>query len=180
MAAPELDRWIAGPEIHTRHSATAAADPDALWRAAASVRLGDSRLLGGLVRWRVAGVSGNPTYRETFRSEPFMALEEGPRHLLSGLCGAIWRVRGALEPIGTPERFREWAAPETARVLFGHWVEPAENGGSVIFSDVRVAAVDRPARSRLRLVGPLVRACHYLIRAEALELAVRRADGVRR
>ena len=39
------------------------------------------------------------------------------------------------------------------------------------------AAVDAAARSRLRLVRPLVRAFHYLIRAEALELAVRRADA---
>ena len=177
MPAPNLERWIGAPDIHTRHRATAAAEPDELWRAAASVRLGDSRLLGRLVRWRVAGVSGNPTYWETFRREPFKALDEGPYHVLSGVCGAIWRIRGALEPIDTPERFRDWAAPETARVLFGHWVEPGTNGGSVIFSDVRVAAVDAAARSRLRLVRPLVRAFHYLIRAEALELAVRRADA---
>src|SRR6185503_634734 len=57
MARRNLDHWIADPAVRVRHSRTADAAPDALWRAAEDVRLSDTRLLRRVVRWRLPGVS---------------------------------------------------------------------------------------------------------------------------
>ena len=44
------------------------------------------------MRWRIPGVPAGRTYDELFRTYPFVVLEEGERHLVSGLCGKIWTL----------------------------------------------------------------------------------------
>ena len=69
-----------------------------------------------------------------------------------------------------------WAEPGTARVLLAHWVEPLA-AGAALFSEVRVAAVDRRAARYMRALEPFIAAFQGLIGRETLALAVRRAEA---
>jgi hypothetical protein len=172
---PDLDRWLAAPAVRTSHRRESRADAAALWRAAATVRLRDCRLLGRLVAIRIAGTDPSMTFASMFRAPPFVALEDGPTWALSGLCGRIWTVRGDLGRLASPAEFLDWGEPATARVLFANWVEP-RGAGSALHSEVRVAPVDRRAGLYLRALEPFVNAFQGLVGIETLAFAVRRAE----
>jgi hypothetical protein len=174
-ARPDLDRWLSAAAVRTSHRRESHAGVDALWRAAATVRLRDCRLLGRLVGVRVPGSDPAMTFDALFRTPPFMPLEEGPTWVLSGLCGRIWTVRGELAQLSGPQAFLDWEEPSTVRVMFAHWVEAAGAGAS-LHSEVRIAAVDRRAAFYLRALEPLIAAFQGLIGVESLSLAVRRAE----
>jgi hypothetical protein len=175
-AAPDLDRWLGPPARRSSYERTARVGADALWQAAIGVRLRDCRLLGRLVRVRLGIADGSLTFAELFRTPPFLALEDGPRCELSGVCGRIWTPRAELATLADPGEFVGWDEPGTARVLFAHWVESREDG-AVLRSEVRVSAVDRRAAFFLRALEPFIFAFQGLIGAEPLALAVRRAEG---
>jgi hypothetical protein len=179
MAEDTLDDWVAEPLVRTRHRRRAAATPDALWGAARAVRLAESGTLGRLVRWRIPGTSADQTFRGLLAEYPFVVLAEGERWSMSGLCGRIWTLHRDYPRLDGPEEFRDWDEPSTVRVLFAHWVEPDGDGGSTIFSEARVAPVDRAAEVRLRSLWMLVGMFERLVGAEALEVAVARAEGRR-
>lgn len=176
MARPDLDAWLPEPVLRTVHRREADVGERALWAAAGEVALQDSRMLGRLVRWRIPGVPAGITYRELFRREPFIVLDEGEAHSLSGLAGRIWTLRRDYPQLEGPAAFRQFAEPGMARVLFAHWVEPAARGRVALVSEVRVAVDGARARSGLRLVRPLIGSFQNLIGSEALALAVRRAE----
>lgn len=151
--------------------------PDRLWDAASGVRLHDTRTLGRLVRWRIPGVREDQAFRELLATYPFCVLEEGEHWSLSGLCGRIWTLTRDYPRLSGPDEFRAWSEPGTARVLFAHWVEPDEDG-AVIFSEARVAPVDRGAAVRLKSLWMVIGMFERLIGGEALVLAAERAvDG---
>src|SRR5262245_39901320 len=87
-----LDAWMSDPAVRTHHRRAATADPGALWEAASTLRLSDTRTLGRLVRWRIPGLERELTYGELFRAYPFTVVDEGEQHLLTGLCGRIWTL----------------------------------------------------------------------------------------
>ena len=172
---PDLDRWLSAPAVRTSHRRLSRAGVQALWPAAASVRLRDCRLLGRLVGVRISGTDPQMTFDTLFRTPPFVVLEEGPTWVLSGLCGRIWTVRGQLGRLPDPQAFVDWHEPATVRVLFASWAEPLEDG-AVLRSEVRVAPVDRRAAFYLRALEPFITAFQGLVGLEALSLAVRRAE----
>jgi hypothetical protein len=172
---PDLDRWLSDPAVATSHRRESSASVAALWQAADAVRLRDSRLLGRLVALKISGVDSHTTFATMFRTPPFVLLEEGPAFALSGLCGRIWTVRGELGRLTSPEDFRNWREPGTARVLFAHWAQARERG-STLHSEVRVATVDRRATLYMRALEPFIAAFQGLVGREALALAVRRAE----
>jgi len=139
------------------------------------VRLRDCRLLGRMVRMRLGVSDPELTFFALFRTPPFLLLDEGPMRSVSGACGRIWSARAELGALRDAQAFRDWSEPGTARVLFAHWVE-AVDGGAVLCSEVRVAALDRRASIRLRTLEPLIVAFQSLIGVEPLALAVRRAQ----
>jgi hypothetical protein len=168
-----LDGWLPDATVTTRHRRRANASPDALWQAAAGIRLEDTRRLGRLVGWRIPGAGG--TYHELFRTYPFTVLDEGEHHLISGLCGRIWTLARDYPEIDR-ETFRTWEEPGTVRVAFAHWVEPAEDGAE-LHSEARVEAVDTHARLRLKAVWAVVGPFERLVGAEPLAVAARRAEA---
>jgi hypothetical protein len=174
-ARPDLDAWLPAPAVRTTHRRESEASAEALWQAAATVRLRDSRLLGRLVAARITGTEATTTFATMFRAAPFVLLEEGPTFALSGLCGRIWAVRAELGALAGPAAFRGWDEPGTARVLFAHWAEPLAGGGALC-SEVRIAPVDRRAGRYLRALEPFIAAFQGLVGREALALAVRRAE----
>jgi len=172
-----LDDWLGRPAICTHHRRSAAAAPDALWQAAQTVRLSDTRLLGRVVRWRLPGTSSDARFSDLFRSYPFVVLDEGEHHLVSGLAGRIWTLARDYPRIGSPEEYAAWSEPGTVRVLFAHGIVPSDDGRSELVSEARVQPVDRRGALRLRAVWAVVGQFERLIGAEPLPVAVRRAEG---
>ena len=177
MAHERLDAWLASPAVRTHHGRTAAATPQALWDRATEVRLNETRSLGRLVRWRIPGLTGDPTYHELFRAYPFCVLEEDRHLLITGLCGRIWTLARDYPRLAGPEAFADWDEPGTVRVLFAHWVREAGDGRAELVSEARVEPVDARSALRLRALWAVIGRFDRLVGAEPLELAARRAEG---
>jgi hypothetical protein len=174
-AAPDLDRWLPDPAITVSHRRQSTAGAEELWRAAAELRLAETYLLGRLIRWRIPGVAANRTFEQLFRSQPFTVLAESERSLVSGLVGKIWTLRRDY-PAVDAEDFREWSSSGTAKVMFAHWVEPADEDRSALHSETRVQAFGAQGTLGLATVRPLIRGFEHLVGSEALAAAVRRAE----
>lgn len=179
VRAEDLDAWVPKPAVRTRHERTAAVGPDELFEAAATVRLSDTRTVGRLVRWRIPGTPAGITFGEMFERYPFTPLESGRNHFLAGLCGRIWTFRRDYPRIEDADAFQAWSEPGTVRVLYAHWTEPLEDGGSRLVSETRVEPVDRRSALRLRGLWAVVGRFEPLIGREPLELAARRAEACR-
>src|SRR3954468_19263407 len=176
MAEEQLDDWVAGPAVRTRHRRRAAVPPDELWTAARQIRLSETGTLGRLVRWRIPGTAPDQTFRGLLAEYPFVVVDEGERWSLSGLCGRIWTLNRDYPRLDGPEAFRSWAEPATVRVLFAHWVEEEGPHASAIVSEARVQPVDRAAELRLRSLWLVIGVFERLIGAEPLALAAERAE----
>jgi hypothetical protein len=176
LRTPELDAWLPDWSVRTHHRREAAASPQALWQAAARLRLDETRTLGRLVRWRIPGTPPDMRFRELLATYPFVVLDEGADWSLSGLCGRIWTLRRDYPRLAGAEAFRAWAQPGSVRVLFAHWVEPAGDGRNALVSETRVAPTDRTADLQLRSLWMVVGMFERLIGAEPLALAARRAE----
>ena len=173
----DLGSWLPDPVLAVAHRREAAVERDVLWRAARSVRLTDTALLGRLVRWRIPGSRASASYYELFSTAPFTVLHEDETALLSGIVGRIWTLRRDYPALRAPEDFRRWAQPGTARVLFANWVEPGRGTGAALHSETRVSVRDREARVGLAAVRPMISAFQSLIASEALAVAVGRAHA---
>jgi hypothetical protein len=173
---PDLDSWIERPLVRVRHRREAQLEPAALWDAARSVRLADTRALGRLVRVRIPGVPSSTQFDELLRAQPFTVLLTDEGVLLSGLVGRIWTLRRDYPTLSGPDDFRNWSARGTVRVLFANWVEPVSSQITALVSETRVDAVDFRARLGLAALRPLISTSQNLIGNEALEAAIRRAQ----
>lgn len=174
-AAPKLDRWLPDPAIRVAHRRPSTAGPDQLWAAASTLLLPDTHLLGRLIRWRIPDVPADSSFEELFSSPPFTVLDQGERALVSGLVGRIWTLRRDYPSLDA-EDFREWSSSGTAKVVFGHWVQPAADGRATLHSETRVRAFGAQGRVGLASVRPLIRAFEQLVGTDALAAAVRRAE----
>jgi hypothetical protein len=176
-ATPDLDAWIADPQIRTCHSRASQADPDTLWAAANAVRLDQTRTIGRMVRWRIPGVPWSESFGDMLAGDPFTVLDAGERYSISGLCGRIWTLARDYPQLEGPDAFLAWDAPRTVRVLIAHWVEQDADGASTIFSEARIAPTDRVARARVQALWIVVGPFERLIGAEPLALAVAGAES---
>jgi hypothetical protein len=176
-AALDLDAWLPDPEIVTRHRRGARVAPEALWAAARSVRLDQTRTIGRLVRWRIPGVAPEQSFMGLLSEDPFTVLDEGAQHSISGLCGRIWTLQRDYAQLAGADDFMAWDAPRTVRVLFAHWVTPGpEPHTSVLYSEARVGPTDAMAAMRLRALWLAVGPFERLIGSEPLTLAAARAE----
>ena len=172
---PNLDYWLAEPSVRVAHRRESSASSDQLWQAALKVRLGDTHLLGRLVRWRIPDLPDCSFY-ELFSQQPFLPLSESDRSLLSGLVGRIWTLRRDYPSLANGEQFREWSMQGTAKVLFAHWVEDAADGRSALRSETRVEAFGAQGRVGLATVRPLIAGFQNLVASDAIAAAVREAE----
>jgi hypothetical protein len=177
LTSAELDDWLPDPQIVTRHRRSSSAAPDALWAAAAAVRLDETRTIGRLVRWRIPGVPAQQSFAGLLECDPFTVLQAGERWSISGLCGRIWTLARDYPQLDGPADFRAWDQSRTVRVLLAHWVQQAPDGGSTIVSEARIQPTDRIARARLQALWLVVGPFERLIGAEPLALAVARAEA---
>jgi hypothetical protein len=176
VTVPDLDAWVPEPQVCTRHRREAAADRDALWEAARSVRLDDTGTIGRLVRWRIPGVPAEQTFGGLFAADPFTVLAEGEHWSISGLCGRIWTFARDYGQLDGPEDFQSWDAPRTVRVLMAHWVQEGTDGRNVLVSEARVEPTDRVAAARLGALWLVMGPFERLIGAEPLSVAAARAE----
>jgi hypothetical protein len=167
----DLDHWLPDPQVRTRHRRAARADADKLWKAAEAVRVCEAPTLGRVVRWRIPGTPRDLPFRELFRRYPFTVLEEGERYSISGLCGRIWTLKRDYPRIDGPDEFLAWDEPNTAKVLFAHWVDDG-----ALVSESRIAPIGRRASAQTRVLWGAVGRFERLIGGEALRVAVRRAE----
>jgi hypothetical protein len=172
---PDLDQWLPDPTLRVKHRRESTAPADRLWAAASSVAVGDTGLLGRMVRWRIPGLERGITFDALFREPPFTVLDENQHSLVSGLVGRIWTLRRDYPELSSPEEFRDWSKRGTARVVFANWVEEAPEG-AVLASEARVQAVGSQGRIGVAAVRPLVRGFHNLMGSEGIAAAVRRAE----
>jgi hypothetical protein len=179
LTAARLDAWLSDPAIRTHHRRAAAAGPEALWSAARSVRLSDTRSLGRLVRWRIPGTPRDQPFHELLSRYPFTLLEEEDDgwYAVSGLCGRIWTLTRDYPRLAGPEEFAAWREPGTVRVLFAHWVEAGDDGTVDLVSEARVAPTDGAAARRLRALWTVIGPFERLIGSEPLAVAGRRAEA---
>jgi hypothetical protein len=181
---PDLDHWLDNPLVRVEHRGHSAAPAPTLWQAAREVTLGETSMLGRLVRWRIPGTALNISFDDLFRTPPFIVLEESDDHgqpaLVCGLVGRIWTLRRDYPRLDEPEEFRHWSRRGTARVLFAHWIEAADQGdGAVLASEARVEAIGSQGRLGVAAIRPLVRTFGHLIESDGIVAAVRRAEGRR-
>jgi hypothetical protein len=135
-------------------------------------------MLGRLVRWRIPGLPPDISFDDLFRAPPFVVLgSDADGALTSGLVGRIWTLRRDYPELPSPEDFREWSRPGTARVLFANWVSVLQAGGAALNSETRVEAIGAQGRVGVAAVRPLVSAFHGLVGSEAIAAAVRIAEG---
>jgi hypothetical protein len=172
----DLDYWLADPAVRVAHRRESSVPRDRLWRAALQVRLGDTYLLGRLVRWRIPGLPAQCSFYEMFRHQPFLALSESEAALVSGLVGRIWTLRRDYPSLDEGEQFREWSTPGTAKVVFANWVEDVPGGRSALRSETRVQAFGTQGRIGLASVRPLITGFQHLVASDAIAAAVREAE----
>ena len=170
--APDLDRWLARPALRIAHERPSGASPQELWAAAQQIRLGDTGLLGRLIRWRIPGTVSAQRFDELFSSPPFIVLERGETWLVSGIVGRIWTLRRDYPALQEPDEFRRWSRSGTAKVVFANWA--SESG---LHSEARVEALGARGRVGLAAVKPLISSFHNLIGSEGITAAVRLAEG---
>lgn len=151
-------------------------EPAALWAAARSIRLSDTRQLGRLVRLRIPELEPQLTFDAMFHAAPFTVLEESQCALLSGLVGRIWSLRRDYPKLTEPKAFLEWSERGTVKVLFANWVEPVDAGRAALISETRIATVDRLSRIGVAAVRPLILSSHRLISSDGFDTALRRAQ----
>lgn len=174
---PDLDKWLPDPAVRVVHRRACAAPADVAWRAAREVQLSDAALLGRLVRWRIPGLPGREGFDDLFRQPPFMVLEEADYLLVSGLVGRIWTLRRDYPELSSPQEFRSWSEPGTARVVIANWITPDGDGACRVCAEARVEAIGTRGRLGLRAVGPLVRSFQHLVGTDGIGAAVRRAEA---
>jgi hypothetical protein len=176
MIEEAIERWAGKPVVRSHHRRVADADPQALWEAAQSVKLSDTRTLGRLVRWRIPDTPTDITYQQMFQRYPFTPLEEGDTWALSGLCGRIWTLQRDYPRLNGPEEFESWDRNDTVKVLVAHWTRPTDDGRSELVSEARVEPIGRRAKLRVRSLWAVISQFERLIGAEPLVIAQRRAE----
>ena len=174
---PDLDHWLAKPSIRVAHRRESDATPQQLWEASRELKLGDTRRLGRIIRWRIPDLAPDISFDEMFRAPPFIVLSDDEElTLLSGLVGRIWTLRRDYPRLGDPEEFRDWSTGGTAKVLFANWVEQTPSGRAALRSEVRVEAIGAQGRIGVAAVRPLVGAFGNLVGSDGIEAAVRAAE----
>lgn len=179
MALPHLDGWLPDPLVRSHHRRAGRVGAEEMWSAAGTVRLSDTRALGRLVRWRIPETPAEQSFGDLFRSYPFTVLEEGPRSLVSGLCGRIWTLARDYPSLEDHTAFRRWNAEGTVRVLFAHWVEEIDHDAAELVTEARVQPIDSGAALRLRALWAAVGPFERLVGSEALTAVVRQAEADR-
>ena len=120
--------------------------------------------------FRLRGLRTDTRLGEFFTSQGFDPLERTATTFVVGAVSTPWRPGGGLGPFDAPR-------PGTVRIVADLRAEPAPEGGSVLSTETRVAAVDEVARRAFRRYWLVVAPFSKLIRRRWLAAVARRAAG---
>ena len=145
-----LDELLPDYDVVERHERYVPAPPDAAVAAALAMPVAPDGLVRTLFRLR--GLPGGGTVYGAMRAMGFAELVREPDCIVVGAAGRPWHPRGRIAPYGT-------AGPGEVRMLLEISATPADGGGSLLYTETRVAALDGRARRSVRrywlVVGPL-------------------------
>ena len=150
-----LDRYLPPETTLSQHQEVIASAPATVWDALGEVDLGASPVLRVVFSLRGIPAIGR---LGDFERIGFKTLHEAPpRHLVLGLIGKFWRVRGGLVDF-EPSDFTNFDQPGHAKAVWGFEVSGAERGPSTVLTETRVLCTDPASEKRFRrywaLVGP--------------------------
>jgi hypothetical protein len=139
-----LPQW----DVRERHERRVAADPETAVAAALGIPVAPDALVRTLFRMR--GLPGGGSLVGAMRALGFAELVREPDCVVLGAAGRPWSPRGAIAPFASagPGHVRMAASIEAIAV----------EGGALLATETRVAAVDAAARRAFRrywlVVGP--------------------------
>lgn len=167
-----IDRFVAEPEVRSRHSIAIAASPEEVWEALWSVDLGESfvvKLLLGL-RGLPKFLTGQRPKRRTPRptlhemqEAGFGKLGEVPgSQVVFGVHGRFWSPTGNIDSFDR-RLFEGPPPPGRARAVWDFDLQPSQ-GGTLLGTETRVTCGDAASRRKFRTYWLLVRPFSGLIR----------------
>lgn len=150
-----LDRYLPAETTLSQHQEMIESTPAKVWDALGEANLGTSPVLRILFSLRGMPVTGR---LGDFKRVGFKVLHEAPpRHLVLGLIGRFWRVRGGLIDF-EPSDFATFDQPGYAKAVWGFEITGAEGAPSTVVTETRVGCTDPASERRFRrywaVVGP--------------------------
>ena len=176
--APSLDTWLPDYHVRTLQRRASRATPEALWDAAQSTRIRDTRVLRPLIGARLGphAPPADTTFRELFRTGIFTLLEEGDRYSISGVAGCLWAPRGEYARFESAADYRQYEDAGRAKAAVLTLVREHERGSEIV-TEIRVWCTDRRAERRFRPVWLVVAPFMRFVRLELLRAVARRAEA---
>lgn len=183
-----LDEALPTYDFHETHSMSVEAPPARALAAAEHVTLAEIPVAAALLQARnlPALIAGRPrlglmrtrSIRELLEAGGFVRLGEDPgREVVYGVAGRFWRLAGnAPITLAGAAAFAEFAEPGTVKVALG-FRAPAEDGGTRLVTETRIAAMDDTACRSFARYWRVIRPFSGLIRIVWLRAAKRRAEA---
>jgi len=186
MPGDLLDRFMPTYEVGERSRLRVAAPPDATMAVARALDLGRLPVARALFRTRawLLGERAVPLtpVRELATATQAMGwgmLADEPRALVMGTVCHPWEANPGFQPVA-PAHFAAFDEPGFVRIAWAVGAEPDGEGGSVAWTETRVATTDAAARARFRPYWAVLSPGILLIRWAALRLVRREAERVAR
>jgi hypothetical protein len=161
-----LDRWLPEFDVHERHQRELPIPPERAVELALDLPAAPDPLVRVLLRLR--GLQTDSRIGEFFTRQGFEPLERTATTFVVGVVSTPWRPRGGLGRFDDPR-------PGTVRIVADFRAEPRPEGGSVLSTETRVAAVDDEARRAFRRYWLVIGPFSKLIRRRWLAAVARRA-----
>ena len=171
-----IEDWISEPVASERHQRLIDAPPERALEVALSTPLHADRVSWGLARLR--GLNPQGTLGDFFggKGSPFVVLHRDEREIVSGLAGAVWRLRGGGPSLTDAGQWESWSEPATVKAVGLFRAEPVpERGRCLLVTETQVEAVDDEARRKFRRYWLVVEPFSRLIRRRWLRTIERRA-----
>ncbi len=161
-----LDRWLPIFDARERHTRELPVPPERALELALHLPAAPDPVVRALLRLR--GLRTDTQIRDFFVSQGFEPLEQTATTFVVGVVSTPWRPRGGLGRFDAPR-------PGTVRIVADFRAVPGQDGGSVLSTETRVAAVDDAARRAFRRYWLVIGPFSKLIRRRWLAAVARRA-----
>ena len=180
--APPLDRFMPTYEVAERHRVSVDAPVEATMAAVRALDLEQlpvARLLFRARAWllgeRAVSAEGPHGLAASTRAMGWGVLDDRPRALVMGAVCRPWEADPGFRAVD-PDAFAAFHEPGLVRIVWAVGAEPDGTGGSVAWTETRVATTDAAARLRFRRYWALLSPGILLIRWAALRLVRTEAE----
>lgn len=168
-----LDRYLPAETTLSQHQEVIEFSPAVVWDALGEVDLGASPVLRILYSLRGIPATGGLGDCEKIGFKTLH--EDPPHHLVLGLIGKFWRVRGGFVGF-EPSDFTNFDQPGYAKAVWGFEITGAERGPSTVVTETRVQCTDPASEKRFRRYWALVAPFSSVSRQEMLRVLRKAAE----